>query len=44
MPAKVRGKFEHEKEMYILPRVYGGMNGYHVVTPLVRTDVGYATH
>lgn len=30
---KVKGKFLHEKELYLMPRSYMGMPGYQVITP-----------
>jgi surfeit locus 1 family protein len=34
----VRGKWDHEHSMLLGPRVRDGLQGYHVVTPLVRLD------
>lgn len=36
-PVKVRGRFDHSKEMLIL-RKYASMNGYRIITPLRLVD------
>jgi surfeit locus 1 family protein len=33
-----RGKWDHEHEILLGPRVRDGTHGYHLITPLVRTD------
>ena len=38
-PARVTGRFAHDREMYLAARSYQGRIGYHVVTPLI-TDFG----
>jgi surfeit locus 1 family protein len=34
----LKGKWDHEHTMLLGPRVREGIQGYHVITPLVRTD------
>jgi cytochrome oxidase assembly protein ShyY1 len=34
----LRGKWDHSRAMLLGPRVYEGKSGFHLVTPLVRTD------
>jgi len=34
------GQFQHDKELYIVPRTYKSIHGFHVVTPLKRTSDG----
>jgi surfeit locus 1 family protein len=34
----LKGKWDHEHTMLLGPRVREGKQGYHVITPLVRTD------
>ncbi|KAG6332590.1 hypothetical protein ID866_6496 [Astraeus odoratus] len=34
----LRGRWDHEHAMLLGPRVRGGVHGYHVITPLVRSE------
>lgn len=34
----LRGRWDHARAMLLGPRVRDGSHGYHVITPLVRTD------
>lgn len=34
----VKGTFRHDQEMYVLPRMRDGKEGFFVLTPLVRSD------
>lgn len=34
----LRGRWDHAHAMLLGPRVRNGIHGYHVITPLVRTD------
>ena len=36
---KVKGRYMHEEEMHVYGRRMGSVAGYHVVTPLIRTDL-----
>jgi surfeit locus 1 family protein len=37
---QITGRFQHDKELYLLNRSLNGNPGLHVLTPLVRTDGG----
>jgi|HigsolmetaGSP11D_1036233.scaffolds.fasta_scaffold08751_3 surfeit locus 1 family protein len=37
-PVRVEGRFLHDRELFLTGRVHDGQAGYHVVTPLLRTD------
>jgi surfeit locus 1 family protein len=34
----LRGKWDHTHSIFLGPRVLDGKNGFHLITPLVRTD------
>lgn len=40
-PVWVRGTFHHDKEIYLIAHTKRGEFGYHVITPLERTDGGF---
>jgi surfeit locus 1 family protein len=40
-PVTVRGTFHHDKEIYLIAHTKRGEFGYHVITPLERTDGGF---
>jgi surfeit locus 1 family protein len=38
LPVRVRGRFRHDRELYLAARTFEGQVGLHVVTPLVLAD------
>ena len=36
----LKGKFLHEQEMFVGPRVRNGHKGYYLITPFIRNDTG----
>ncbi len=38
VPVRLRGRFLHDRELYVGARLYRGEAGFHVVTPLVLED------